>query len=135
MPSPNLLPGLYLVEQPNAQKGLDHYAILDIGNRLMIPDVYPGEPILIHQTPPRVRRDYLATSGRWIILGQIHDERYAIARMKRALENPNYDLFGNNCEHFARYVATGKRESTQLKHWFFVGGVAALFLVMVWPKR
>lgn len=32
-----------------------------------------------------------------------------------ALRRPSYDLFGNNCENFARYVATGKRESTQVQ--------------------
>ncbi|MDR1789540.1 MAG: lecithin retinol acyltransferase family protein [Opitutaceae bacterium] len=32
-------------------------------------------------------------------------------RIIEASKNPKYDLFGNNCEHFAKYVAFDKKES------------------------
>jgi len=35
--------------------------------------------------------------------------------MQRANSDPTYNLFGNNCEHFARYVTTGIKESKQLQ--------------------
>ena len=57
----------------------------------------------------------------------LEDEADAIARIYRAAENPNYDLFGHNCEHFARYVATGRRESTQIQ--LAVAGWVALVFV------
>ena len=40
-----------------------------------------------------------------------------------------YDLFGNNCEHFARYVALGNRESTQVQGAVVLTGLAALTIL------
>ncbi len=123
--------GLYLIKQKSQVKGVlvDHYAILDIGNRLRLPK-YGNSPVVIHQTPPRIRTDWLDNTGQWDLLGQITDEPRAIERIDRALENDMYDLFGNNCEQFARYVATGSKESTQLQAaGLFVGLLAtAVFL-------
>jgi hypothetical protein len=121
--------GLYLVSQHNAAKGVDHYGVVDIGNRLAN-SLHDGtSPILIHQTPPSIRMDVFA--GTWKSLGKITDEAGAIARINLALEDPRYDLFGHNCEHFARFVATGRRESTQLQATVaVVGGIAAFFWVI-----
>jgi hypothetical protein len=60
------------------------------------------------------------------MLGPVTDEQFALQRLKVAAANPDYDLFGNNCEHFARFVATGVRESTQLRAAVVVVGLAAL---------
>ena len=127
MPYNGFRNGLYLIKQKAQMKGIlvDHYGILDIGDRL---NLRPngGQPVVFHQTPPRIRTDWLANTGNWVVLGRINDERYAIARINKALENDKYDLFGNNCEHFARFVATGRRESTQL-----IGAVVILGLVVL----
>jgi len=53
-------------------------------------------------------------------------EPEAIRRVHEALQNPGYEIFGNNCEHFARFATTGRRESGQLQA---VVGVAALVAV------
>lgn len=129
MPYQQLNDGLYLVRQKSAEKGVDHYGILDVGNRINHPQVIPIQPVVIHQRPPRIQADWLQNTGEWAVLGKITDEADAISRMHKAAENPNYDLFGHNCEHFARYVATGKRESTQVQVAVAIAGLVALAFV------
>lgn len=124
--------GLYLLRQKTQMKGVlvDHYGILDVGNRLNLPNV-GWQPLVIHQTPPQIRLDRLEDTGDWKILGTITDEPNAISRINKAVENSTYDLFGNNCEHFARYVATGRRESTQLQAIALFAGLIALTILLV----
>ena len=129
MPYQQFADGLYLLKQNSQQKGVDHYGILDVGNRIELPKVDGSHPVVVHQTPPAVSLHWLQDTGVWDVLGKITDEQKAIQRMKKALENPKYDLFGHNCEHFARYVSTGRRESTQLQAVGLVAGLAALVYV------
>ena len=126
--------GLYLVVQKSPTKGVDHYGILDIGNNLEVTGADGINPVIVHQCPPGIRADWLQDTGTWNVLGKITDERYAIERYKAALANPAYDLFGHNCEHFARFVATGVRESTQLQAAGVVAGLAALAVVALNSK-
>jgi len=131
MPYNGFRDGIYLMMQKTQMKGVlvDHYGILDIGNRLNLQNG-GWQPIVIHQTPPQIRIDRLQDTGDWKVLGKITDEPDALSRVNKALENHMYDLFGNNCEHFARYVATGTRESTQLQTVaLFVGLLAFLFII------
>lgn len=123
--------GLYLIKQKCQVKGVlvDYFGIIDIGNRLHLP-VTNNSPVVIHQTPPRIRTDWLASTGKWEMINQITDEPYAMARIKRAQENDTYDLFGNNCEHFARYVATGLRESRQLQTAVLMVGLLATTIIL-----
>lgn len=123
--------GLYLMIQKTQMKGVlvDHYSILDIGNRMNLPNA-GWQPLVIHQTPPQIRLDRLADTGDWKVLGKITDESDAISRIRKAIENTSYDLFGNNCEHFARYVATGRRESTQLQAWAFIASLIGIIVVL-----
>lgn len=130
MPYAGLADALYLVQQPSASKGVDHYGILDVGNRIRHQDVDGRQPVVIHQTPPSLTLNWLQDTGAWKVLGRITDERDAIDRMNKAWETPNYNLFGNNCEHFARYVATGVRESKQVQSGVFIAGLALLVYVV-----
>jgi hypothetical protein len=118
--------GLYMVVQHSAQKGVDHYGILDVGNNLSYSAA--PEPVIVHQSPPGVRAELLSSTGPWRVIGQIVDYAGARARLQAALANPRYDLLGNNCEHFARYVATGRRESRQLQSTLLVAGSIALII-------
>lgn len=127
MPHQTLADGLYLLKQGSPEKGVDHYGILDIGNRLG--RRHASEPVVIHQTPPAIRFDWLRDTGHWAVLGKVTDEAAALERIRIALMNPRYDLFGHNCEHFARFVATGRRESTQLQ---WVVGLVGMVGVVVW---
>lgn len=126
MPYRHLADGLYLLKQKSEGKGVDHYGILDVGNRIAHPQVNGQHPVVIHQTPPTIKLDWLQNTGAWSILGRITDEEDAKARMTQAFQNPTYNLFGHNCEHFARYVATGRHESTQLQVAGVIAGLAAL---------
>lgn len=127
MPFENLDDGLYLIKQRSEAKGVDHFGILDVGNRMRFANVFPGQqPVVVHQTPPHVQAAWLQQTGRWEVLGRITDEADAVARMRKARENPQYNLFGHNCEHFARYVATGKRESRQIQVMVAIAGLAAV---------
>lgn len=126
MPYQGYPDGLYLVKQKSPEKGVDHYGILDIGNRVQHPGVDGINPVVIHQAPPSLRVDWFQNTGLWEVLGRVTDEPMARQRLHNAAAMPNYDLFGNNCEHFARFVATGKRESTQLQAAGVVAGLAAL---------
>lgn len=131
MPYQGYHDGLYLLRQRSGSKGVDHYGVLDVGNRLGYLKPFLSGPLVIHQTPPQVRVDPLETTGRWEVLGWITDEAGALERIKAALQAPRYDLFGNNCEHFARYVAVGKRESPQLQGAVAFIGVVGLIIAAV----
>jgi len=131
VPYGSLQDGLYLLRQPAQKPGIHHYGILDVGNRLGIQGVDGRQPVVVHQTPPRLRPDWLQETGQWEVHLQITDEQAAIQRINKAFLNPNYDLFGNNCEHFARYVATGVHESTQLQVAGMIAGLAALVWIAI----
>ncbi len=131
MPFQNCSDGLYLVTQWSFEKKCDHYGILDIGNRLRHPQLDGRCPMVIHQTPPSIRWDRLEDTGRWSVLGKITDEEYAILRLIHALSSPWYSLFGHNCEHFARFIATGVRESKQLQAVGAWAGVVALVVLVL----
>ena len=120
--------GLYLLAQNLDSKGLEHYGILDVGNRIGNPTIGGRRAVIIHQAPPALRVDWANLTGPWRVLGRIADEAAALFRLRIAAANPKYDLFGNNCEHFARFVATGKRESVQLQTAGVVAGLVALFI-------
>jgi len=124
MPYQHLLDGLYLIKTYCTRKGVDHYGILDIGNRLGIPGINGVRPVVIHQTPPRIRFDWL--EGKWIVVGRITDEPMAVERVRIALQDPEYALFGNNCEDVARFIATGRKESTQVTTGLLIAGTAII---------
>ena len=126
MPYQQYQDGLYLLKQKSQAKGVEHYGIMDVGNKLNIQQANGLHPVIVHQTPPSIALSWLQETGSWEVLGKITDETSAINRMKIALVTPTYDLFGHNCEHFARYVATGKKESTQLQAVGVIAGLAAL---------
>ncbi|MHB8157882.1 MAG: hypothetical protein ACYDEQ_10905 [Desulfocucumaceae bacterium] len=119
MPYKGLSNGLYLVKQKSRLKPglIDHYGVIDIGNLLQHPQGTPRMPFVIHQTHPFIRIDWLYNTGKWNILGKVADHEVVNAkkRLQRAIQTPQYDLFGHNCEHFARYVTMGKKESHQLQ--------------------
>ena len=129
MPYQDYPDGLYLLKQQSQRKPVDHYGVLDVGNRLGLPQVIGIHPVVVHQTPPTITLSWLQDTGIWTVLGRVENEASAMQRMRHALREPTYDLFGHNCEQFARYVATGKKESTQLQAAGFVVGLVALVYV------
>lgn len=132
MPYQGYPDGLYLAVRRSPEKAVDHYGIIDIGNRFRLAGADGINPVVVHQRPPAIAAEWLqhAGPGDWRILGKIGDEGYAIERLKQAVANPAYDLFGNNCEHFARFIATGVRQSTQLQAAGIVVGLATIALAI-----
>jgi hypothetical protein len=107
--------------QQSLKKRVEHHAILDVGNCLRYQDVYPTSPIIVHQTPPSIRRDPFVSTGDWRVVMKIEDVPNETRRLLAVCSHPLYSVIGNNCEHFARYVATGKHESHQDQAVGFVG--------------
>ncbi len=125
MPYNNIDNGLYLAKQPGAiVKGypVTHFGIIDIGNVLESPQVEKDSPTVVHQTPPEVRFEYVSDKQPWEITDRITDIDEAKKRIEKAVEEPEYDLFENNCEHFANFVAKGNKSSGQI----VIGTVATL---------
>jgi len=127
MPHPTR--GLYLARRYSREKGVHHFGILDVGNHLGYETA--REPVIIHMVSPHVRAEWLSTTGRWDMFDPITDVPGAVGRLQQALGFPCYDLVFNNCEHFARYVATGARESVQVRNIGIALGIAALCLLAV----
>ena len=127
MPYQGFSDGLYVMKQFRADKGVFHFAIMDVGNRLRLTGVQPGtEPVMVHQPPEGLRADFLGqTIGTWSSLGKVADEAKARERLLEAMKTPEYNLFGNNCEHFVNFVASGMRRSTQL----LIGGLVVVGVV------
>jgi|GEM_PF-1769643 len=116
--------GLYRVKRSAAgAKSVEHSAIADVGNRLGLlrtRDVFhPYAVLIVHQTPPELAYEYFRDGlpDEWTVVGKITDEAGARARLPQAAANPRYDPVLNNCEHFASTLATGVRQSPQLRGW------------------
>ena len=128
MPYQGLADGLYLAEQTGLKlKGypVTHFGIIDVGNVLGIPGVDTDKgPTVIHQTPPEIQFEHIGGERPWEIMDRITDIDGAKARIAQGLEKPKYDIFTNNCEHFAKDVAHDNRVSGQV----LVGVGAALGL-------
>lgn len=118
--------GLYFAVQRPSRKRVRHYGIVDIGNRCRVQEVDGGEPMVLHQSPPAIRIDRLRDTDGWFLLCKIEDESAVISRVNVALHDPTYKLFWHNCEHFARFVAFGVRESKQLQAAGWVAALTAL---------
>jgi hypothetical protein len=67
MPYGTYADGLYLVKQRAqvSKSGVEHYGILDIGNRLKRSQgpALDLQPVVYHNTPPNLRADWLAPSS------------------------------------------------------------------------
>lgn len=122
MPYQGVEEGLYLVKQRAEKSGIsiEHYALIDIGNVLGLDARAIFRPIVIHQTPPRIQLNWIDGSGHWEIVSRVADLVGAKRRLMKALENPNYNFWGNNCEQFARFIAENRHHSGQIL-WGTVG--------------
>ena len=133
---PRLRPGVYEVRRRNAVKGVEHSAIVDVGNRLgLLPlrDVFrPHSAVLVHQTPPELAVEYLpeGLDDEWKVVRQVNDVAGARARLRQEAVRRRYDLLMNNCEHFASAIATGQRESPQIRGVGILVGIGALIWLL-----
>lgn len=121
----NLPNGIYMVWQQSSHKGVDHYGVLDVGNCLRIAQADRSRPTVIHQAPPAITMDTLENSGPWVVVAHSNNIEQSFQTFWQACGNPHYDWLSNNCEHFARSVVLGRRESTQIQN-VVVGGALVL---------
>lgn len=75
--------------------------------------------------------DWVGESRSWLARPTSDPRRVraAWARLHLVFRSPSrdrYRLYDRNCEHLARWVATGRPESRQVDHAIVVGAVAAL---------
>jgi hypothetical protein len=122
--------GLYLIKTQLPTKPGEHYAILDVGNVFARQGI--TSPVLYQLSPTGVIMTSVTTA--LTVLEKIEDERGAAKRFAEGLTNPRYSLFLNNCEHFARYVASGVRESSQAQGLGVIAAIAtAITFIALWP--
>lgn len=131
MYEPDLAAGFYLLKQEIPNKGFDHYAVGVIG--VWLPEfAVLSQAVAIDLSPIGIRRQWWLASGPWTVLNYTADVAAASARMSSACRDPRYRAVDNNCEQFARWVVTGRRESRQVQG--VVLGLAAVGLV-AWAAR
>jgi hypothetical protein len=124
------LSSVQLVRRPAVEKpGVFHYAV-ELGARTAALIGRHRRGIVVELKPAGLSFEPSETQSGWSPVVIAADEAGAVARLRElATDGMTYDLVKNNCEHFARYVVTGKRESIQvdfLKVLAFATGLALL---------
>lgn len=117
--------GVFLLKRWSREKGVDHYAVGLVGN----PAWQAGfnQATTMQLLPTGIHVEAWTEGDRWEVLAQAGDARAALARLAALLEE-RYALLSANCEHFAREVVTGVRESRQVQGLAVVGLLAALII-------
>jgi hypothetical protein len=119
--------GLFLVERRLANKPGRHVGILDVGNTFQQQRLGWWSSVVYQYGPTGITFEDL--TAYWTTIKPITDVAGAVSRFREA-RLAAYDLVTNNCEHFARYVASGSRESKQVQAWGWVLGITAACLVL-----
>jgi hypothetical protein len=109
---------MFLARQWSHTKAVWHYGIIVLG--------WAYGPAVVHLGPDGLCIEPFAGGAPWEAVA-IGDVAGAFARLQAAISDPqNYALLWNNCEQFARYVATGRHESLQVQRVAVVAGLALL---------
>jgi hypothetical protein len=130
-------PLLWLVSQP-ASLGAKHYGVLVLENSFGLAEPGNAAPYVIHLNQNGIQAGWLEAMPPWALIEPIWDDLGAWARYQEVSQNPNYNLLSYNCEHFARYIATGARESKQVQNTakaLLLGLGVSLLLTANSPKR
>lgn len=126
--------GIYLVRTtsqllPNV---LHHFGVMIVGKLLRELDYSDDNPLVFHLTDGGFQVDWVEAFGKPEMLGKVDllSESQAIGRLGFASRNLNTWYVGNDCEHVARFVAEGYKQSTQLQNFGVLGGLALAFLLL-----
>ncbi len=95
-----------------------HHALIDTDNRLGLlrsRDLFGPRVVVADLNASGPSMALVDDVSEWTAVQEVTDVEGARARLPVAQARGPYDPFGNNCEHFANEVATGKRESPQLQ--------------------
>jgi hypothetical protein len=125
--------GMYLLKRPSTYPLIEHYGVLITGDLVRELGINSIAPVVIQQTLPRARVDLAEATGNWNMVGQVLPPLvpFAMERVSVAFRDPNYDLFANNCEQFARFITVGQKTSTQLWSFAFGGTLAAVAIIFL----
>lgn len=131
MPYNGLKDGIYIIKRKAQKIGIiDHYGILDVGNLFNHPHSDGEQPIVYHMIDEGLTLQWLQDTGPdpWEVESHLKDKYIPDAqkRLNKASKNPHYNLFGNNCEHFARFIVEGEKYSTQLRVAAVIAGLGVL---------
>jgi len=117
--------GVYLLKRWSREKGVDHYAVGLAGDSAGKAGYW--RDVAIQLLPGGLVAEVWSAAPGWEVLGKAQDESLALQRLH--LEGgARYALVGFNCEHFARHVVNGRRESRQVQGVAVLGLLAALIL-------
>jgi hypothetical protein len=127
----SLAKGLYLIRQFQAQKGVEHSGILDVGNCAgLVPSMFASEPLVIHLPASGYAVQPFGETGTWSFVRRLGDQAGAVKRLRALHVDPGeYSAVTNNCEHFTAKVETGAPSSPQLVERILV---AASLIALVW---
>jgi hypothetical protein len=117
--------GVFLLKRWSREKGVDHYAVGLAGNAAWRAGF--TQPTTVQLLPTGIWVEAWTERDRWEVLIQASDEQAAIGRLIARLE-ATYALLSSNCEHFAREVVTGVRESRQVQGAVLIGVLAAIVI-------
>ncbi|HEV7646456.1 MAG TPA: hypothetical protein VGO50_21155 [Pyrinomonadaceae bacterium] len=136
--------GIYLFNKSTVYPFTQHYVVVIKGHEFLKHfDIYDDQPRVIHKTNIGIHIDqpktYGAWEGTWNLIGRVipSESANAIWRMQISLMYPtNYDLFLNNCEHFARFVTEGYKQSTQVQNFGWGAAIGIGFVLLSnWGDR
>ena len=135
MPSQGYPDGIFLVRRQSELPGIAHYGVMDIGNCLNLYVTEGSIPVVIDLTQAGIALRSTLDITPWELMGQAEDEQAAAARLWEAIEDKTYRVLSNNCEHFARMVVGGIRESKQLQAYSLLAGTMIVLALMDAEKR
>ena|SRR2546428_9769788 len=124
--------GVFLVRKQSTKiPAADHYGVLVAGESLAAFGIPSYEPVMIHRTEI-MNVERAEATGVWDFVEKVdYDQIHmAAARASETLNEPNYYLLSNNCEHTARYITSGEKKSTQI-NWVIGAGLAVGLLALV----
>ncbi len=102
--------------------GYSHHGIDCGGGRVIHFESDPWRKLVglaVGPTKPCIRETSIEefSQGREVFVRQYElsdEEKTVLWRARQRLGESNYDLFGNNCEHFAVWCKTGQQHSSQI---------------------
>jgi hypothetical protein len=127
--------GLNVVRRLSTDKGVMHFAILDVGNTAF---GLPSAALLWELAPSGLHARVYDSREGWVGAVRIADQLGAIERLRRIHSSDTsirYDLFTNNCEHFASHIAEGRRQSPQVAVFISLCGAVAIGLLVASSAR
>lgn len=134
-PAPKVQPfhcfhGMHIIKKPsNKIPGAQHFAVLVAGEPLRSLGYSPNQSLIFHRTE-RMTIEAAENTGVWQHVEKIPDYQVpeALGRTVQSFSEPQYDLFTNNCETTARFIATGEKRSDQVN----VALISVALVGLVW---